>query len=364
MEEVLLVRARRRFSMHRAVLSGPGAIICIGLLAVSGPAYADSITNVQVRTDVLCVATEGFTSSLPRRPDGCLIATPGPIANASANWDAANDVWRIAGTASGTTAIGANEGTIDLIQQAISTLSPASWALGFTYSLDVLSPDGTWTDILQTSLDDSGMVIFDPVSTVLAGHFDFASGAPYEIRSLLSVFGVGIGGVRGDTLHAIAVSEWTDVFTFTGDPSVGANFIVSLNGVLFAEQSFLADGIVGPCRPDRFRGDVSCGPTYVGHSRVDFDVALTTIDLQHGARVQSASGTKYPVSVPEPEPVILFIMGLACLPVRQKAYRRLVCESAAVTAHPELMKVLGDPAHLPLGDSAAPSHGPSHSPPR
>jgi hypothetical protein len=119
--------------------------------------------------------------------------------------------------------------------------------------------------------------------------------------------------------YAAVATGWSDALTFTGGGGsqsvLGADFTVSLIGLLMAENYFLPDGTQGPCAPDPRNVSVYCAPTYVKHAAIDFGAngaVLDSIGVHDGVQIGTESGTHYPVQqVPEPSTMYLMATGLA-----------------------------------------------------
>lgn len=225
-----------------------------------------------------------------------LVSDSGPTSAGVFTFDIANAGYVTSADTHSEALYGSNTGKVGLFSSFLQPVPDAQpnpvepWGMGVSYSLQVLS-GSTWIDVVQSSIPDSAISFSHPVNEVLFGHFDFVAGVPYEIRSVLGTSASGGYAVSGSTL-----SIWDDLFTFSANAP--ADFGISLVGSLSATY----DGRFLPIREDQ-------------GANIDFSAVLQTLHIPTGVAVEAASGTEYPVSVPEAPIRELLVCGLFALAV-------------------------------------------------
>jgi hypothetical protein len=299
-----------RSTLRRLVIGSIGLVLAFPPITL---AEASTLNEVYVSVDGRCIASDGLNPISPIFGPACLRTTN---TSATITGDGVRTSWLGVSSANTATSPGINKGSIDLYQ-AQTFAFDSTMSLAFSYSLDVLSPDeGTWRRLIDSSLNETGLAIRDPVHTILTAHLVLSWNVPYQIRSSLRVSG------ENAFTNAIAVSEWADVLAFTG--GVGntsmADLMVSINGALFSEEYFLPNGTSGNgCTPGFPCDSVFVAPTWVHHSYADFaNSVVFGIAVPDNVRIQTESGTQYPSSVPEPAILITLGFGLACLAMARR----------------------------------------------
>jgi hypothetical protein len=272
---------------------------CMAILTCAKLSFADSYTQTDLYVGVLGNCAASGTLLPPPHPfiPGCRRGDTG--STRSSAWlsdDSSTTSWLGVSRADTATTYGTNQTSIDLNQKQTFQYTSTAPHLALTYSLDVLSPDGTWQSLINTSRDHTGVEIWDPLNTVLTTHMALSWDVPYQIRSSLKVAG------ENANTKAISLSEWADVLIFSREhgqaepgPNAIAELMVSINGFLFAEENFLP----GTCVP----GQSNCviagiGPTWERKAIADFN-ATFGVDVPQYVRIETESGTRYPTSVPE-----------------------------------------------------------------